>query len=115
MPVHRSDAVSKRKDELVTRIDECTRVIREVDGSDGWKIIRRDFERQQKMIDDNWQSVFEKEKLDQFRITKFATKTLLDLIESYRHDLEVAKEELHKINNPNAVLNKYYDNESNYE
>jgi hypothetical protein len=115
MPAHKNDAVNKRKDELITKIDECTRVVREVENSDGWKIILRDFERQQKMIDDNWQSIFDKEKLDQLRVTKFATKTLLDLIETYKHDLEVAKEELHKINNPNTILNKYYDGESNYE
>jgi hypothetical protein len=86
-----------------------------VDGSEAWKIIFKDFERQRQLIDDNWQGVFDAKKLDELRITKLAVKSLLDLIATYKHDLEVAKDELHKINNPNAVLNKYYDGESNYE
>lgn len=115
MPVHKNESVNKRKDELITKIDECTRVVTGIEGSDAWGIIRKDFERQRKLIDDNWQSIFDEKKLDELRITKFAIKTLLDLIESYKHDLETAKEELHKINNPNTMLNKYYDGESNYE
>lgn len=115
MPVHKNASTQQRIDHLVNKIDECTRVVQGIDGSEAWKIIFKDFERQRQLIDDNWQCIFDEKKLDELRITKFAVKTLLDLINTYKTDLEQAKDELHKIQNPNTILNKYYDSESNYE
>lgn len=63
-------------------------------------------------IDDNWAMQFEAKKLDEMRVTKFAVMYLLNIINSYKSDLDIAKKEMYAIDNPNSVLNKYYDSEN---
>jgi len=115
MPKHKSNRVASRKDELIVKISECERVVREFENSESWKIVLRDIGQMRQKIDDNWAMVFEDKKLDEMRVTKFAVMYLLNIINSYKSDMELAKKELHAIDNPNTVLNKYYDTESNNE
>lgn len=115
MAKKKAETVRNREEELICKIGDCELVIREVEGSEAWKILLRDFERTRKTIDDNWQLLFDEKKLDELRITKLAVMQLVNLIETYKHDLKLAKDELYQIRNPNDALNKYYDAESNYE
>lgn len=115
MAKRKTEKVLDREDELIRKIGDCELVIREVEGSEAWKILLRDLEQTRKNIDGHWHLLAEKEKLDELRITKLAVNQILGLIDTYRHDLAMAKQELHNIRNPNEVLNKYYDTESNYE
>jgi hypothetical protein len=112
MPVHRSEKVSDRKQQLIDKISECELVVREVDRSEAWKIILKDIDQMRQKIDDNWAMQFDSKKLDEMRVTKFAVMYLLNIINAYKSDLDIAKKELHAIDNPNTVLNKYYDNEN---
>lgn len=117
MAVRKSQSVAEREDELVRKISECTEVVEQVRNSNAWKIIYRDLEDTRKKIDDNWHLLSEEDSKQraELRITKLATMQLLNLIDNYEHDAQLANMELHKIRNPNTVLNKYYDGESNYE
>jgi len=75
-------------------------------------IISRDLENNKKVIDDNWQSVPDGDnKLRELRVTKMAYMHLLNLKEGYKLDLDNAKKELYKLQNPDKVIAKYYDGE----
>ena len=112
MPVHRNEKVNDRKQQLIEKIAECELVVREVDNSEAWKVILKDIDGMRQKIDDNWAMQFDPKKLDEMRVTKFAVMYLLNIINSYKSDLEIAKKEMFAINNPNTVINKYYDNDN---
>jgi hypothetical protein len=116
MPKQKSERVIDRKQQLIEKITECETVVRGVENSEAWKIILKDIDSLRAKIDDNWAMQFDSKKLDEMRVTKFAVMYLLNIINSYKSDLEIAKKEMYAIDNPNTVLNKYYDSESpNYE
>ena len=112
MPVHRNEKVNDRKQQLIEKIAECDLVVREVDNSEAWKIILKDIDAMRQKIDDNWAMQFDAKKLDEMRVTKFAVMYLLNIINAYKSDLDIAKKEMFAINNPNTVINKYYDDDS---
>ena len=113
--MHKNEKVSDRKHQLIQKIAECEKVVREFKNSDSWKIVTKDIDAMRQKIDDNWAMQFDAKKLDEMRVTKFAVMYLLNIVGSYESDLEIAKKELHQIENPNTVLNKYYDDETLYE
>ena len=112
MPAHKNERVNDRKQQLIEKIAECEEVVRGVENSGAWKIILKDIDSLRAKIDDNWAMQFDAKKLDEMRVTKFAVMYLLNIINSYKSDLEIAKKEMYQIDNPNTVLNKYYDNEN---
>ena len=116
MPVHRNEKVSDRKQQLIDKIAECETVVRQVEGSEGWKIILKDIDATNKRIDENWFKTFDDKVLNEFRVTKFAVMQLLNTINTYKSDLDLAKKEMYAIDNPNSIINSYYDSENpNYE
>ena len=112
MPKQKSEQVLDRKQQLIDKISECETVVRGVENSEAWRIILKDIDSLRAKIDDNWAMQFEAKKLDEMRVTKFAVMYLLNIINSYKSDLDIAKKEMYQIDNPNTVLNKYYDNEN---
>lgn len=111
--MHKSEKVNDRKQQLIEKIAECELVVREVERSEAWKVILRDIEKTNQLINDNWFRIFDEKKLDEMRITKLAVVQLSNTIEAYKSDLAIAKQEMFAIDNPATVLNKYYDSESN--
>ena len=104
--------VNDFQDTLVKRIDECESVLRHLEECPAWEVIQRDLERNKQFIDDNWQSVPEGDnKLRELRVTKMAYIHLLNLKEGYKLDLDNAKKELHKLQNPDKAIAKDYDGE----
>ena len=101
----------QEESELVGRIEECTTVIRDIDGSPAWKVIIKDMEEQKSYWDDNWQDIVDEEKLKVARIIKLATVHVLRLKEKYQSDLKASQERLAKIRNPETVIDKDYDTE----
>ena len=112
MPAHKNERVNDRKQQLIEKIAEYETVVRGVENSEAWRIILKDIDSLRAKIDDNWAMQFEAKKLDEMRVTKFAVMYLLNIINSYKSDLDISKKEMYQIDNPNTVLNKYYDNEN---
>lgn len=101
----------QEENELVERISECNAVIRDIDGSPAWKVIIKDMQREKERIDNNWQGVYEREKLQLIRVLKMATTHILTLKEKYKTDLEAAQDRLDIIHNPKLTIDKDYDTE----
>lgn len=101
-------------DEVILRIDECQRVLEELENSATWKILIKDIQLQKQQIDDNWQDMTE-EKLEKARILKFAAKHILNLKDSYLEELKQRQEELKVYQNPQENIIKDYDTDSKME
>lgn len=107
-----ADDREARVAELQEKILRATVVIEEFETSKAWAIIREDFSKAKQLIDNNWHLVKEgDEKLRELRVTKMAINSILDTVENYKHDRELAKDELYKLENPGTVVEKDYDNE----
>jgi hypothetical protein len=98
--------------ELVGRIEECQRVVDEIDGSAVWQILRKDMEKQRKMLDDNWQDIVDEERLQKAREMKYATLHILGLKRKYIDELTDLQEELRKLQNVDTEIERDYDNET---
>jgi len=107
--------VNDYRDKVVRRIEECQIVVNELEQSPAWKVIIKDLERQRELIDNHWHLVTDDEKLQEFRVTKFAVMQLLNLKKSYEEDLKTAQEELKKLDNPEEEVMKDYDLETKVE
>ena len=107
---NQDNQINDFQDTLVKRIDECESVLKHLEECPAWVVITRDLDRYKKAIDDNWQDITDDKKLFEMKIIKLAYMQLLNLKDSYKLDLENAQKELHKMQNPDAVINKDYDN-----
>jgi len=96
--------------ELRRRIEKSNRIVSELENNGAFKELLSDFEEQRKRIDDNWHLVGNKEQLDEMRVTKLAVVSLLNSLDNYRHDLKVAQLEVAKIENPDIIIGKDFDN-----
>ena len=103
--------LEKRVLELREKERRCNIVINDVAKSPAWNIIFEDFSTTQKYIDDNWHLVSDEKKLQELRVTKFAIRSLLDIVSNYQSDLTNCQKELYSILNPETVIGKDFDNE----
>lgn len=95
---------------FINRIEECQNVLDHLDKCPAWDVISRDLERNKKFIDDNWQNVTDDKKLLEMKIVKLAYLQLLHMKDNYQIDLDNAQKELNKLQNPETIINKDYDN-----
>lgn len=102
----------QEENELIEKIGECNTVINDIDNSPVWKIIIKDMEGQRKYLDDNWQNIFEEEKLKRARELKMSVMHILNIKDKYASDLKTAQERLEIIRNPQNEIDKDYDNET---
>ena len=102
---------SDEQDKLILRMSECETVINDLDNSPLWKIIIKDMKDEQKQLDDNWQGIWDSEKLLAARVLKFACKHILDLKYKYQEDLKGAKRKLRQLQNLDKEIVKDYDTE----
>jgi len=97
------------QDKLILRISECQTVINDLDNSPLWKIVIRDTLEESQQLDDNWQAIWDNEKLLAARVLKFACKHILDLRYKYEEELKGSKKLLEKLENPDKQVVKDYD------
>lgn len=107
MPVEKKEEVIR---ELRNRVEKSNRIVSELENNGAFKELLSDFEEQKKRIDDNWHLVSNKEQLEEMRVTKLAVSSILNALDNYRHDFKVAQLELGKIENPDIVIGKDFDN-----
>lgn len=91
------------------RLEECERVINELDNLTVWKIVCKDLEVQRQMLDDNWQEINEPLKLQKARELKFATLHILNLKQKYQEELESIQKLLGLMKNTENEVIKDYD------
>jgi hypothetical protein len=97
-------------EDLNKRIAKCNRMIEGLGNHGPFLEMLEDFKLTRQRIDDNWQLVSDEKKLQEMRITKLAIMSVINIVEDYKHDLSKAQEELVKIENPDAIIHKDYDN-----
>ena len=103
--------VNQIRDDLLERINRSNEIITGLEGNIAFKLALEDFEKQKKRIDDYWQYENDQKNLESLRITKLATLSVLNIIDNYKFDLEKARQELYKLDNPSKVIKKDYDEE----
>ena len=97
--------------ELINRISECEAVVNDLERSTVWRVIYNDLKYTSQMLDDNWQEIYDEEKLKEARILKLANNHILKLRDKYEEELTANKTELDKYRNQTEEVTKDYDAE----
>lgn len=80
--------------DLIKIVERCTLVINGLEGNAAFQTLVEDFKNQAADIDANWHLTTDMGRLNEMRITKFATNALIMAIEHYKYDLNRALEQL---------------------
>lgn len=99
------------ENELINKIGRCQKVIAGVRDNEVLQILFEDLGETRKRIDENWHLVTDDKKLQELRVTKLAVHTLINMVETYEHDLKQAEDQLNIIRNSRHYVNKDFDNE----
>lgn len=100
-----------REDVLLDIINRSQSVINGLTGNGAWDLVLSDVGKQCKNLDDNWQYVSDEKKMHEFRVTKMAMMKIMNLLQDYAHDRDLADKELTTIRNSDKVIDKDVDNE----
>jgi len=90
--------------------DRCQLVIDNLSGNSGWDAVMEDLSAQKQQLDDTWQYVSDAQKWIEFRVTKMAVAKILNVVNDYKSDKQVALDELYKLENPDKTILKDVDN-----
>lgn len=92
-------SASQLKEELIDRSSRALKVVEGLETSDAWRIILEDQNENIRKIDLTWQFVpkSEEKRLDDLRIMKMASMTIVNLIQHYKSDIERCQEEIKRI------------------
>lgn len=96
---------------LIDRISECEAVVNDLERSTVWRVIYNDLKYTSQMLDDNWQEIYDEQKLKEARILKLANNHILKLRDKYEEELVANKNELNKYRNQTEEVPKDYDAE----
>lgn len=94
---------------LIERIEKCTSIIEGLENNSAFKALLDDFKKSAADIDTVWHLETDLNRLNEMRITKFATNAIIMSLENYKHDLEKATEQLAKLRNKDLLIDKDYD------
>lgn len=97
---------------LERKIYRNQQVVNELKNSGAWKIISEDYSTEKRRIDDTWALVTEPAKLTELRVAKLAIAQIINLIDSYEHDLRVAQGQLSAMDNPSELAEANYGEQS---
>ena len=104
------DSLEKIKSELSSKIAKCNRIIVGLEGHDAFIEMLADFKDQMKRLDDSWQWLTDEKLLKEAQITKMAYLSVVNVIDTYKHDLEQAQKQLVELDNPDKITGKDFDN-----
>ena len=96
---------------LIDRITQCEAVVNDLERSTVWRVIYNDLKYTSQMLDDNWQEIYDEQKLKEARILKLANNHILKLRDKYEEELNANKRELDKYRNQTEEVPKDYDGE----
>jgi len=100
-----------KRETLQKRINRYQMIVNGLEDSEAWREVVNDFNVERKRMDDNWQKVRDEKQWHEWRITKLAIMKIINIIDDYKNDIRVAKEEINKIDNPDKKIRKDVDNE----
>lgn len=82
------------KSQYIDRVSRGTQIVEALESNAAFQMILKDAEANIATIDKCWHLVpkGEEKKLDELRITKLASVSLLTILDSYRHDVEKCKQ-----------------------
>lgn len=86
--------VTRSEEELRARLKDVEDTLNSLETTRGWDVLLSDAKKWKELIDDNWQDIFDKDKLDQMRAVKQAYKFILSTPNTYRTELNILKGEL---------------------
>lgn len=86
---------------LIAQISKAQTVVEQLESLEAWKYVVEDFQNQVDMIDKNWHFISPEEKsangvnkLSELRLTKMASLSLVNLLDSYKYQAEQATAQL---------------------
>lgn len=100
-----------REDLLLDIVNKSQAVVNFLSEGGAWNIVLDDFKAQIKELDDTWQFVKDDQQMYQFKVTKMAAMSVVNLIDTYRLNSQRASEELKTLLNPDKSIQKDTDNE----
>lgn len=101
-------ATSDKEVSLQDVINRCQLIIDGLENNGAWLAVLEDFNEQRQRLDDTWQNVSDDKAWYEYRITKLAVMKVLNLVEDYKSDMKVALEEKFKLDNPDKIIQRDY-------
>jgi hypothetical protein len=97
---------------LIKKISKCQRIVSELTDNPIWEEIKQDYENTAKGLDLSWAyEDVQSPRFKQMQASKMAVQTFMNLLPSYKHDLELAQKELEVFRSPEGNIKKDYDDE----
>jgi hypothetical protein len=107
-----------RREEIINRIKECETVLAELEGSKLYEILEKDAKLWNDLVNKQWTDAYlggNQVQLRNLAVARLANNHILQLRSNYKANMEEAQKELYKIDNPEKVTGKDFDNETNIE
>lgn len=82
---------------LIDRIEKCTTILEGLENNSAFMMLIEDFKKQANDIDGAWHLQTDLNRLNEMRITKFATNALISALDNYKYDLNRSTEQLAKL------------------
>lgn len=105
------ESLEKIREDLSTRIAKCNRIILGLESYAPFIEMLSDFKDQMKRLDDSWQWLTEDKLLKEAQITKMAFLSVVNVLDNYKYDMDMADKQLTELDNPDKITAKDYDNE----
>lgn len=102
--------VAELENELIRRIEQASYIIDGLRDNGPYKAMVGVFKETRDAIDATWHLVGDPTKLAELRMTKMAAETLINYIPNMEADRRRLQEELVKMQNPDEIIHKDYDN-----
>lgn len=97
--------------ELVNRLDRIKGIVSGLESNASFKELLKDFEQNKIMADSAWHETTDPKLLDQLRVLKFSAVALLTILDAYKSEIVEKEKELFKMEHPEEVITKDFDNE----
>lgn len=104
---------NSHEEKVLAGISRCNKIINGLENYEPFKMLIEDFKRSIVMADGAWHKLRTDQtaELSDLRVAKLAGEAIINVIETYKHDLHKYQEELAAIRHPDIVQGGYYDNE----
>ena len=102
--------LEKIREDLGSRIAKCNRIVQGLQSNDAFNEMLSDFKDQMKRLDDSWQWITDEKLLKEAQITKMAYLSVVNVIDTYKHDMEQADKQLTELDNSDKITGKDFDN-----
>jgi hypothetical protein len=103
-------STAQRLEDAHKKIEHCSFIINGLENHEPFKKLIEDFKVWQKFLDDSWHGIQDEKKLREAQMTKVATVSLINALDNYKFDLAKAQEEIVKLENPDKLVTKDWDN-----